>query len=294
MPVSDGGPGTQASVRDGGPGIQAPVEAPPRLRRSTELLAAAACTPGFFPEEEALALHAAACRALEEAAGPLVEVGAYLGRSTLYLAAACAAAPAERAAVCFSVDHHRGSEEMQAGWPHHDPGLVDPLSGRMDTLGRWRLAIERAGAEDLVVAVVGESPTVSANWSTPCAMVLLDGGHGEAIARADFRSWSRHLSLGGLLAIHDVFPDPADGGRPPYECYLEALASGHFAEETGLGRGSLRVLRRVAPDPGHTPRPGSRPGQPVRGPQDASGQPKVTAAGPPRSASSASSTAAAE
>ena len=33
---------------------------------------------------------------------------------------------------------------------------------------------------------------------------------------------------GGLLAIHDVFPDPADGGRPPYDVYLRALASGSF------------------------------------------------------------------
>jgi hypothetical protein len=50
--------------------------------------------------------------------------------------------------------------------------------------------------------------------------------------------------VGGLLAIHDVFPDPADGGRPPYEdIYLPALASGRFEEVSVTG--SLRVLRRV-------------------------------------------------
>ncbi len=55
------------------------------------------------------------------------------------------------------------------------------------------------------------------------------------------------------MAIHDVFPDPADGGRPPYELYCAALASGEWVEEAGLGCGSLRVLRRlsVARSPGN-------------------------------------------
>jgi len=62
----------------------------------------------------------------------------------------------------------------------------------------------------------------------------------------DCRLWSPHVTLGGLLAIHDVFPDPADGGRPPYEAiYLPALASGQFIERSVTG--SLRVLERVAP-----------------------------------------------
>ena len=50
---------------------------------------------------------------------------------------------------------------------------------------------------------------------------------------------------GGLLAIHDVFTDPAEGGRPPYEIYLRALDEGGFEEVTEAGCGSLRVLRRA-------------------------------------------------
>jgi hypothetical protein len=46
------------------------------------------------------------------------------------------------------------------------------------------------------------------------------------------------------LAIHDVFPDPADGGRPPYELYCEAMASGEFEEDVAARCGSLRVLTR--------------------------------------------------
>ena len=53
---------------------------------------------------------------------------------------------------------------------------------------------------------------------------------------------------GGCLVIHDVFPDPADGGRPPYHVFLRALDRGAFTEVEALG--SMRVLRRTAGDAG--------------------------------------------
>jgi hypothetical protein len=100
-----------------------------------------------------------------------------------------------------------------------------------------------AGLEAVVIAVVGSSPVVAANWCTPLALLFIDGGHGVEPARADYAGWSPHVAAGGYLAIHDVFPDPADGGRPPYEdIYLPALASGRFTDVGVVG--SLRVLRR--------------------------------------------------
>ena len=153
--------------------------------------------------------------------------------------------PASRAASLFAVDHHRGSEENQPGWEWHEPDLVDPAVGRMDTLPVFRRTIHDAGLEGTVVAVVGESPVVARSWATPLAFLFIDGGHGVEPARLDYELWTPHVAPGGTLVIHDVFPDPADGGRPPYEqIYLPALASGRFAEERAVG--SLRVLRRAA------------------------------------------------
>ena len=112
----------------------------------------------------------------------------------------------------------------------------------MDTLPTFRRTIARAGLEDYVVAVVGRSTTVAAHWRTPLSLLFIDGGHGEQPARDDFESWAHWVMPGGLFAIHDVFPDPADGGRPPYEqIYLPALASGAFEEIDAVG--SMRVLR---------------------------------------------------
>jgi predicted O-methyltransferase YrrM len=192
---------------------------------------------GFMPPDEGLALYAAAVAAGAAVPGaPFAEIGSWCGKSSVYLGAAAR----DRETILFAVDHHRGSEENQAGWEHHDPTLVDPDTGMLDTLPTFRRTIHAAGLDDVVIAVVGDSPTVAAFLQTPCAFVFIDGGHGSEPANADYEAWSHRVAPGGTLAIHDVFPDPEDGGRPPYEIYLRALADG-FTETSATG--SLRVLR---------------------------------------------------
>ena len=205
------------------------------------LRALALATKGFMPEDEGDALHAAATAAAIAVPGaPFVEVGSYCGRSTIWLGDAAR----ESETTLFAVDHHRGSEENQAGWAHHDRELVDDRVGLMDTLPFFRSAIHAAGLESVVVAVVGAAPVVAAHWSTPVAFLFIDGGHGVQPARDDFAGWTPHVAIGGTLAIHDVFPDPADGGRPPYEeIYLPAIAGGRF--ELASIAGSLRTLVRA-------------------------------------------------
>jgi MMP 1-O-methyltransferase len=200
------------------------------------LLRAACRATGFMPDNEGMALYHAA-RAVAHL-GPLLEVGGYCGKSAIYLGAAAK----EAGSVLFSVDHHRGSEENQPGQEHHDRRLVDP-NGRVDTLPHFRATVAGAGLEEVVVAIVGESATVAEHWRTTLAMVFIDGGHSQAAVDADYAGWTPRLVIGGRLAIHDVFPEPADGGRPPFVVYGRALQSGDFEEIDS--EGSLRVLRRT-------------------------------------------------
>lgn len=205
------------------------------------LLDAARAAKGFMPDDEGLALHQAALDAARRHPGmPLLEVGTYCGKSAIYLGAAARAA----GTILYTVDHHHGSEENQAGWQHHDAALVDARTGRLDTLPTFRRTIEDAGLEDVVVAVIGDSPTVARHWSTPLAFLFIDGGHGTEPAWADYDGWTPHLVHGGTLAIHDVFPDPSQGGRPPYELYVHALDSGAYGESLEPA-GSLRLLQRL-------------------------------------------------
>ena len=214
--------GTLAGMRNGFP---------------ASLARAAESARGFMPAPEGMALYdtaaAYACR------GPVAEIGTYCGKSTIYLAAAARAA----GEMVVTVDHHHGSEENQPGWEYHDAGLVDPATGRLDTLPHFRSTIAGTGLEDNIIAIVGRSAAVARLWRTPLGMLFIDGGHTDAAATADYEGWAPWVLPAGALAIHDVFPDPADGGQAPYRIYLRALKSGAFRQVRV--EGSLRVLERT-------------------------------------------------
>jgi len=198
---------------------------------------AAEAARGFMPAAEGRALYETAAR--YGGLGPIAEVGTYCGKSTIYLAAAAR----EAGQLVVTVDHHRGSEEIQPGWEHHDPELVDSATGRMDSLPFFRATLAAAGLEEHVVAVVGASADVSRLWRLPLGMLFIDGGHSEASVVTDYEGWAPWVAAGGALAFHDIFPDPADGGQAPYRVYQRALASGGFTEVSVTG--SLRVLERT-------------------------------------------------
>lgn len=205
------------------------------MTMTAHAIAAARATKGFMPEDEGQALHEAGLDGGR--VGPLLEIGSYCGKSAVYLGSAAA----ELGTVLFTIDHHHGSEENQAGWEHHDPEVVDQRTGRMDTLPFFRRAIEDAGLEGAVVAMVGDSPTVGRFWQTPVGLLFIDGGHAEDVAMADYDGWARYVAPGGVLAIHDVFEDPADGGQAPYRVWQRAVTDDFTPIAT---TGSLRTLRR--------------------------------------------------
>ncbi len=211
----------------------------------TDLLAHADRAKGFMPPDEGALLYRVASERAPD--GPLLEVGTYCGKSAIYLGAAARECTAARAVV-FTVDHHRGSEENQAGWEHHDATLVDPHTGLMDTLPVFRRTLAAADLEDHVVALIGRSTTISAHWHTALSLLFIDGGHAEEHAQNDYSGWAPWVMQGGSLVIHDVFEHAADGGQAPYHVFLRALESGAFTEVETVG--SMRVLRRTTGQPG--------------------------------------------
>ena len=187
-------------------------------------LAVARAAKGFMPDDEGLALHDAGLDGGR--VGPLLEIGSYCGKSGVYLGAAAR----ERGTVLFTIDHHHGSEENQAGWEHHDPEVVDPRTGRMDTLPFFRRTIEDAGPRSA--------------WSSACSATRRpSGGSGRRRSASSSSTaatprtsrwpttstWAHHVLPGGVLAIHDVFEDPADGGQAPFHVWQRAVADGFIA-----------------------------------------------------------------
>ena len=201
----------------------------------------ALATKGFMPEKEGDALYLAACAACKELPKlPIVEIGTYCGRSTVWLGAAAR----KYHAKVFAIDHHFGSEENQHGWEWFDESLLDIATNKLNTLPSLLATLRRTRLCDVVIPVVGESKVISYQWSTKIAFCFIDGGHGDEPTRSDYLSWAPKIEVKGLLAIHDVFEDPKDGGQATYKhIYKAALDSGEFVEISATG--SLRILRRI-------------------------------------------------
>lgn len=191
---------------------------------------------GFLAPEEGEALYHLALDVAD--IGPCLEVGSYCGKSTVYLGMACR----ESGNTLFALDHHRGSEEHQPGEEYHDPDLVDEPAGLVDTFREFRRNMAAAQLEDTVVPIVAPSAVAARRWATPLGLVFIDGGHSFEAARTDYDCWAPLVAPGGILAIHDLFPDPSEGGQAPITIYRQGVDSGLF-EVLPVVR-TLGVLRR--------------------------------------------------
>lgn len=192
---------------------------------------------GFLAAEEGAALYQAAIATAP--LGPCLEVGSYCGKSTVYLGAACQ----KNNNVVYAIDHHRGSEEHQLGEEYHDGELYDNSVGLMDTFKEFRKVMRSANLEDTVIPIVSSSTTAARRWSTPLGMVFIDGGHSMEAAMADYRAWASHVAVDGILAIHDIFPNPEEGGQAPYTIWKLAKASGLFEELPTVN--TLGMFKRI-------------------------------------------------
>ena len=192
---------------------------------------------GFIDHNEGICLYNYALNSSKK--GPILEIGSYCGKSTIYIATA-----AKKYSGCvYSVDHHTGSEENQVGWEYHDIELFDEETGRINSFPEFMRNLRKANLLDTVVPIVSDSSLVSRYWKIPLSMVFIDGGHTMEAAFNDFNNWKDKIIKGGILAIHDVFPNPHDGGRPPYEIYRKALSEENFKEVEAVK--SLRVLEKL-------------------------------------------------
>ncbi len=195
---------------------------------------------GFLPDDEGQHLYQLALEG--SALGPILEIGSYCGRSTIWLAEAAR----QLDSVVIALDHHRGSEEHQPGEFFHDDTLLDE-QGRFDSLREFRKNIANAGVEDHVIALVANSAAVAHLWQGQFGLVFIDGGHSLDAALTDWRLFGTRVLPGGILAIHDVFPDATEGGQAPFTIWRLAMASGLFEEHSTCG--TLRALRRVGASP---------------------------------------------
>ena len=192
---------------------------------------------GFLNAEEGEALYSYTKEFTRD--GNALEIGSYCGKSAVYIGSAVK----ENNQKLYSIDHHKGSEEQQPGEEYFDPDLLNKEGNGIDTLPFFLKTIKDSYLEGYVIPVVSSSEEAHKDLKMNFNMIFIDGGHSEEAAQTDYKLWSKKINPDGVLAIHDVFPDPNDGGRPPYNIYLNAVESGAFEEIDVIK--SLRILKKI-------------------------------------------------
>ena len=192
---------------------------------------------GFLDPIEGEALYSFAKEFTKD--GNALEIGSYCGKSAVYIGSAVK----ENNQKLYSIDHHKGSEEQQPGEEYFDPDLINTEGNGIDTLPFFLKTLKDSYLEGYVIPIVSSSEEAHKELKMNFNMIFIDGGHSEEAAQTDYKLWSKKINPEGLLAIHDVFPNPNDGGRPPYNIYLKALESGAFEEIDVIK--SLRLLKKI-------------------------------------------------
>ena len=171
--------------------------------------------------------------------GPILEIGTYCGKSAINFAEVAK----KFNGLVFSVDHHTGSEEHQLGEEYHDDELFDKRLNKFNTLPEFLKNVILHKKSEYIIPILDESKKAAKRFFEEISLLFIDGGHAKQTALDDYYAWKDKICSGGLLVIHDVFPDPKDGGRPPFEIYSLASESGEF-EDLGIYE-TLGILKRI-------------------------------------------------
>ena len=171
--------------------------------------------------------------------GPVLEIGTYCGKSTLNFALVAKKIDG----LIYTVDHHTGSEEHQLGEEYHDEDLYDRRMEKFNTLPEFLKNLSSSNLAKYIIPILNKSSEASKTFSELISLLFIDGGHSLEAALSDYNSWKDKICSGGLLVIHDVFPNPQDGGRPPFEIYSKAQKSKQF-EDLGIYE-TLGILKKI-------------------------------------------------
>lgn len=182
--------------------------------------AAAACIEGWLNEAQGEALFEAAAHATGR--GHIVEIGSWLGRSTVWLAYGARVAGQR----VLAVDRHVGSRE-------------DPTSHTFET---FMTNIRRAGVADVVTPLVMSSADAARHVEGGVEVLFVDGDHSDEGARADVAAWLPRLVDGGCVLMHDVVTASYTGPRRQFRQRI--CWSGEFSAIHRVG--SMGVATKVS------------------------------------------------
>ncbi len=144
--------------------------------------------PGWFNEGSAALLYG---QMRETPPTTLVEIGSYLGRSTVFFALAMRQlAPTGRV---VAIDPHTGDRQQ----------LESLTAERLPSFELFSEHCRAAGVDDLVEPMVMTSLEAAVSWSGDIDLLFVDGWHSYPAVIEDGEAWLPHLSAGGIVVFDD-------------------------------------------------------------------------------------------
>lgn len=147
---------------------------------------------GMMPPDQLLAIYKLAVHWPVE--GAIVEIGAWKGLTTSYLATACRV---RRRGRVYAVDTFAGTKEGGEVY-----GAAAALGG--STLPVFRKRIRRTGLDRFVMPLVGWSHAAARQYTgEPIRLLFIDADHSYEGVMRDYDCWQPLVARGGLVVFHD-------------------------------------------------------------------------------------------
>jgi predicted O-methyltransferase YrrM len=154
-----------------------------------EIWAVADNIPGWFNEINAVAIY----QVLSELKPTrIVEIGSYLGRSTVFFGRSLQELGADGRVT--AIDPHSGDRQHRERF-----GMSEIPSFDM-----FCTHIRLAGLEQIVEPIVATSSDAAKKWTEPFQFLFVDGWHSYDAVLADGREWASKIEEGGVVVFDDA------------------------------------------------------------------------------------------
>ncbi len=181
---------------------------------------------GMMPPQQLLAVYRMAVTWPVD--GDIVELGAWTGLTTCYLATAARVRGAGRV---FAVDTFEGTREGGAEY-------ASIIGYRGTTYPAFRDRMTRAGLNDMVSAIIGDTASSASLYSgLPIRFLLIDADHSYEGVKRDFEAWSPLVAPGGLIVFHDYLMPEAGVAR-----FVDEVVAAHPDFDIAPGQVTPNVM----------------------------------------------------
>jgi len=185
--------------------------------------------PGYMTDREAR--HLAMLVACTKGTGEILEIGSFMGKSTVLLSRAAERVHGNPKIV--AVDPLTQPSETDPNIPNHRPSRDDFYSN-----------LKEAGVDKHVEFHEMLSHKLAHQWSRDIRLLWIDGDHTWKGASSDFDNFAPHLIPGGIIALHDVM-HYFDG---PTRVFIERILASDDFGAAGIV-GSIGWAQKHAPTP---------------------------------------------